>query len=76
MANDLVCIGLTTLDVVARPVNRFPEDGLDLVEQIVLAPAGTAGGPPMWRRRSAFERPSPRRWGAMAPANPFAPYSH
>jgi sugar/nucleoside kinase (ribokinase family) len=35
---------LTTLDVVARPVNRFPEDGLDLVEQIVLAPAGTAAG--------------------------------
>ncbi|MBR9807090.1 MAG: carbohydrate kinase family protein [Alphaproteobacteria bacterium] len=42
---DLACIGLTTLDIIARPVSQLPPGGeTALVEQIALAPAGTAGG--------------------------------
>ncbi len=44
MVKDLICIGLTTLDVVARPVDTVPEDGLALVEEAAVAPAGTAAG--------------------------------
>ena len=45
MRQGLVTIGLTTLDVVARPIDVLPEaEGTTLVEGIVLAPAGTAGG--------------------------------
>ncbi len=44
MGDDLICIGLTTLDVVARPVDAIPEDGLALIEGAVISPAGTAGG--------------------------------
>ena len=41
----LLCIGLTTLDISARPVDALPpNDTTALLEQIVLAPAGTAGG--------------------------------
>lgn len=42
--SDLICVGLTTLDIVARPVDELPEDGLALVEQATIAPAGTAAG--------------------------------
>lgn len=43
--HDLTCAGLTTLDIVARPITGIPEGGESaFVEQIVLAPAGTAGG--------------------------------
>jgi sugar/nucleoside kinase (ribokinase family) len=44
MGNELICVGLTTLDVVARPVEALPEDGLALIEEIAVAPAGTAAG--------------------------------
>ena len=44
MKDNLICIGLTTLDVVARPVAIFPEDALALVDEAVIAPAGTAAG--------------------------------
>ena len=45
MRTGLVTIGLTTLDVVARPIDALPEsEGTTLVEGIALAPAGTAGG--------------------------------
>ena len=45
MGHGLLCVGLTTLDVTARPIDRLPEaETTTLVEQIVLAPAGTAGG--------------------------------
>ena len=33
MGNELICVGLTTLDVVARPVEALPEDGLALIEE-------------------------------------------
>ena len=42
---DLLCIGLTTLDIVARPVDRLPAgDAFALLEGIEVVPAGTAGG--------------------------------
>lgn len=44
MKDNLICIGLTTLDVVARPVGTFPEDALAFVEEAAIAPAGTAAG--------------------------------
>ena len=38
----LLAVGLTTLDVAMRPVDRLPEgEGTNLVEGIALAPAGT-----------------------------------
>jgi len=41
----LLSIGLTTLDILARPVDALPpNDTTAIVEQIMLAPAGTAGG--------------------------------
>jgi len=43
--NELLCVGLTTLDVVARPLESLPEDdGLALIEEVAVAPAGTAAG--------------------------------
>jgi sugar/nucleoside kinase (ribokinase family) len=42
---NLLSIGLTTLDILARPVDVLPpNDTTAILEQIVLAPAGTAGG--------------------------------
>ncbi|MBS0331419.1 MAG: carbohydrate kinase family protein [Proteobacteria bacterium] len=45
MPLDVLCIGLTTLDVVARPIDRLPEkEETILVEGIEVVPAGTAAG--------------------------------
>lgn len=45
MKTGLACIGLTTLDVVARAIDALPEgEGTTLVEAIACAPAGTAAG--------------------------------
>jgi sugar/nucleoside kinase (ribokinase family) len=44
MGNELICVGLTTLDIVARPVEVLAEDGLALIEEVAVAPAGTAAG--------------------------------
>ncbi len=45
MGDGLLAIGLTTLDILARPVDALPApDTTALVEQILLAPAGTAAG--------------------------------
>jgi sugar/nucleoside kinase (ribokinase family) len=45
MAVELLCVGLTTLDVAAHPVDELPaDDAVALVEHAALAPAGTAGG--------------------------------
>ena len=45
MKLDLLCVGLTTLDVVGRPITEIPKDeGGQLIEQIACAPAGTAAG--------------------------------
>ena len=45
MKTGLACIGLTTLDVVARAINALPEgEGTTLIEGIACAPAGTAAG--------------------------------
>ncbi|MFC6197669.1 carbohydrate kinase family protein [Ponticaulis profundi] len=42
---DLVCIGLTTLDILGRPVRELPKGGATAwIDEIALAPAGTAGG--------------------------------
>lgn len=42
---DVVCFGAHVLDVLARPVTEIPEgQGGALIEQIQLAPAGSAGG--------------------------------
>jgi len=45
---DLTCVGLTTLDILVRPVNALPDAQQPmLVEEIALAPAGTAAGTAM-----------------------------
>jgi sugar/nucleoside kinase (ribokinase family) len=45
MGEGLLCVGLTTLDVLARPIDALPQaETTTLVEQIALAPAGTAAG--------------------------------
>jgi sugar/nucleoside kinase (ribokinase family) len=45
MKTGLACIGLTTLDVVARAIDALPQgEGTTLIEGIACAPAGTAGG--------------------------------
>src|SRR5258708_19566202 len=40
----LLCIGLTTVDVVALPVQVEPFDGVRLIDAVQMAPAGTAAG--------------------------------
>src|SRR5258708_17695297 len=40
----LLCIGLTTVDVVALPVRIEPFDGVRLINAVQMAPAGTAAG--------------------------------
>jgi len=41
----LLSIGLTTLDILGRPIDAIPADGSGrLIESIELVPAGTAGG--------------------------------
>jgi sugar/nucleoside kinase (ribokinase family) len=48
MSKGLLCIGLTTLDVVARPIDALPEgEGTTLIQGIGMAPAGTAAGAAM-----------------------------
>jgi sugar/nucleoside kinase (ribokinase family) len=48
MGLDLLCIGLTTLDVVARPIDRLPDrEQTVLIEGIEIVPAGTAAGAAM-----------------------------
>jgi hypothetical protein len=37
----LLCIGLTTVDVVALPVGLEPADGVRLIDAVQMAPAGT-----------------------------------
>ena len=45
MPHSLLCIGLTTLDVTARPIDALPQaETTILVDRIALSPAGTAGG--------------------------------
>jgi sugar/nucleoside kinase (ribokinase family) len=45
---DLTCVGLTTLDILVRPVDALPDaQQPTLVEEIALAPAGTASGTAM-----------------------------
>lgn len=42
---DLTCAGLTTLDILVRTVDALPDTQVPtIVEEISLAPAGTAGG--------------------------------
>lgn len=45
---ELLCVGLTTLDILGYPMEKIPEDeGTQLVERIEVMPAGTAGGAAM-----------------------------
>ncbi len=45
-AFEYVAVGMTLLDVLARPVEAFPTgDGVRLIDEIRLTPAGTAAGP-------------------------------
>src|ERR1700761_7216874 len=45
MKNGLLAIGLTTLDILGRPIDAIPADGAGrLIDAIELVPAGTAGG--------------------------------
>ncbi len=48
MAQGLLCVGLTTLDIVARPIDVLPTgEGTTLIEGVAVAPAGTAAGAAM-----------------------------
>ncbi len=41
-----VCVGLTILDILGRPIGTIPEGGkTTIIEQIRITPAGTAAGP-------------------------------
>lgn len=52
MKNGLACIGLTTLDVVARAIDVLPkEEVTGLIEGIACAPAGTAAAPALLAAR-------------------------
>ena len=45
MRQGLTAIGLTTFDVVARPIDVLPEsEATLLIDAVACAPAGTAGG--------------------------------
>jgi sugar/nucleoside kinase (ribokinase family) len=45
MGQGLLCVGLTTLDIVARPIDALPTaETTTLIERITLVPAGTACG--------------------------------
>lgn len=45
MAEGLLCVGLTTVDILARSVERLPiSEATELIDAIRLVPAGTAGG--------------------------------
>lgn len=45
MSVRLLCIGLTTLDIVGRPIDAVPaKGGTQLIEGIAVIPAGTAAG--------------------------------
>ena len=45
MAKGLLCVGLTTVDILARPVESLPTtEAVEAIDAIRLAPAGTAGG--------------------------------
>jgi sugar/nucleoside kinase (ribokinase family) len=45
MAHDVVCIGLTILDILGRPIDHIPEGGaVSLIQEIRLTAAGTAAG--------------------------------
>ncbi len=45
---DLTCVGLTTLDILVRTVDALPDTQTPtIVDEITLAPAGTAGGTAM-----------------------------
>ena len=45
MAKGLLCVGLTTVDILARPVERLPaSEVVERIDAIRIVPAGTAGG--------------------------------
>ena len=45
MSGGLLCIGLTTVDLLARSIDKIPlTENVELIDRIALAPAGTAGG--------------------------------
>ena len=45
MAEGLLCVGLATVDILARPVESLPTtEAVELIDAIRLVPAGTAGG--------------------------------
>jgi sugar/nucleoside kinase (ribokinase family) len=45
MPSRLLCVGLTTLDIVGRPIDAIPSGGRTrLIDGIEVVPAGTAGG--------------------------------
>jgi sugar/nucleoside kinase (ribokinase family) len=45
VTTDLLCVGLTTVDIIARTIDRIPEnEGGALIEGIEIVPAGTAAG--------------------------------
>lgn len=52
MAEGLLCVGLTTVDILARPVESLPTtEVVELIDAIRLVPAGTAGGMALVARR-------------------------
>lgn len=67
MSTELLCIGLTTLDVTARTVEGLPPgESVTFIEQIVIAPAGTAGGTALIAARLGVRTALAARIGADA----------
>ena len=56
MKQGLLAIGLTTLDILGRPIDAIPADGAGrLIDEIELVPAGTAGGTALVAARLGLE---------------------
>jgi|SRR5580692_10073428 sugar/nucleoside kinase (ribokinase family) len=52
MAEGLLCVGLATVDILARPVEGLPtSETVEIIDAIRLVPAGTAGGMALVARR-------------------------
>jgi sugar/nucleoside kinase (ribokinase family) len=52
MAEGLLCVGLATVDILARPVESLPtSETVEIIDAIRLVPAGTAGGMALVARR-------------------------
>jgi sugar/nucleoside kinase (ribokinase family) len=56
MAEGLLCVGLATVDILARAVDKLPtSETVEIIDAIRLVPAGTAGGTALVARRLGMQ---------------------